>query len=72
MKAIRAVLLGAVCTAAVWSAALALFAGFKIRVSGIAIRSNDPDRALVIAGLALAGYFVAGGRIHRETVRRAG
>ena len=70
MKAIRAVLLGAVCTAAMWSAALALFGGFKVRVFGAAIRSNNPDRALVIACLALAGYFVAGGRIPRETVRR--
>jgi hypothetical protein len=72
MKAIRAVLLGAVCTAAVWSAALALFGGFKVRVFGTAIRSNNPDRALIIACIALAGYFVAGGRIQRETVRRLG
>jgi hypothetical protein len=72
MKAIRAVLLGAVCMAAVWSAALTLFGGFKVRVFGIAIRSNNPDRALVIACIALAGYFVAGGRIRRETVRRLG
>jgi hypothetical protein len=72
MKAIRAVLLGAVCMAVVWSAALALFGGFKVRVFGIAIRSNNPDRALVIACIALAGYFVAGGRIRRETVRRLG
>jgi hypothetical protein len=72
MKVIRAVLLGAVCTAAVWSAALALFGGFKVRVFGIAIRSNNPGRALVIAGIALAGYLVAGGRTQRETVRRLG
>jgi hypothetical protein len=72
MRAIRAVLLGAVCMAAVWSAALTLFGGFKVRVFGIAIRSNNPDRALVIACIALAGYFVAGGRIRRETVRRLG
>jgi hypothetical protein len=58
--------------AAVWSAALTLFGGFKVRVFGIAIRSNNPDRALVIACIALAGYFVAGGRIRRETVRRLG
>jgi dolichyl-phosphate-mannose-protein mannosyltransferase len=72
MKAIRAVLLGAVCTAAVWSAALALFGGFKVRLFGIAIRSNNPARALLIAGIALAGYFVAGGRIPGATIRRLG
>jgi len=72
MKALRAVLLGAACLAAAWSATLALLGGFKIRLFGIAIRSNDPDRALVIVCLALAGYFVAGGRIQRETVRRLG
>jgi dolichyl-phosphate-mannose-protein mannosyltransferase len=70
MKAIRAVLLGAACTAAVWSAALLIFGGFHVRVIGIAIRSNNPDRALVIACLALAAYFVAGGRLQRHTVRR--
>src|SRR5262249_53717998 len=34
------------------------------------IRSNNPDRALVIACIALVGYVVAGGRIPRETGRR--
>src|SRR4051812_18510313 len=75
MKAIRAVLLGAACTAAGWSAALVLFGGFKIRAFGIAIRSSNPDRAFVIACIALAGYFVAGGRIQRiprQTVGRLG
>jgi hypothetical protein len=72
MKAIRGVLLGAACMAAAWSAALALFGGFKLRVSGIAIRSNDPGRALVFAGIAVAGYFIAGGRIPRERIRRLG
>jgi len=72
MKAIRAVLLGAACTAVVWAAALVLFGGFNARLFGIAIRSNNPDRVVVIACIALAGYFVAGGRIQRETVRRLG
>jgi hypothetical protein len=73
MRVIRAILLGAACTAAAWSAALAFFGGFKFRVFGIAIRSNNPDRVFVIAGLALAGYFVAGGgRIQRQTLRRVG
>jgi len=68
----RAVLLGVACTAAAWSAALVLFGGFNSRVFGLAIRSRNPDRALLIAFIALAGYFVAGGRIQRETVRRVG
>jgi hypothetical protein len=72
VKTIRAVLLGVVCAAAVWSAALAVFGGFKVRLFGIALRSNNPDRSLVIAGIALAAYFVAGGRIPRETARRLG
>jgi hypothetical protein len=46
MRAIRAVLLSAACAALMWSAALALFGGFKFRVLGVAIRSNHPDRAL--------------------------
>jgi hypothetical protein len=48
MRAIRTVLLGAALAAALWSAALAVFGGFKFRVFGIANRSNDPDRTLVI------------------------
>lgn len=71
-KAIRTVLLAAACAAAAWSAALVLFGGFNARVLGIAIRSRNPDRALLIAGLALAGYFLAGGRIQRDTIRRLG
>jgi dolichyl-phosphate-mannose-protein mannosyltransferase len=70
MRATRAVLLAAACIAAMWSAALLLFGGFSARVFGIAIRSKDPDRALVIACLALAGYVVAGGRMPRQKMRR--
>src|SRR5262245_52878806 len=72
MKAIRTVLLAAACTAAAWSAALALFGGFKGRVFGILIRSNEPGRVFLIACVALAGYFIAGGRIPRQTIRRLG
>jgi hypothetical protein len=72
MRAIRAVLLVAAGMAAIWSAALAIFGGFRLRLFGIAIRSNDPDRALVIAAVALAGFFVAGGKIPRTTIQRVG
>ena len=72
MKPIRAVLLGAACTAAAWSAALAMFGGFKAQVFGIAIRSNNPNRVLAIACLAFAGYVIAGGRLPRQTIRRLG
>jgi hypothetical protein len=51
---------------------LALFGGFKFRLFGVAIRSNNPERVLAIAAIALAGYFLAGGRIPRATVRRFG
>src|SRR3954464_1385790 len=64
MRAIRTVLLGAAGAALIWSGALALFGGFKFRLLGVAIRSNDPERAFLIGAVALAGYFVAGGRIH--------
>src|SRR3954468_8146911 len=70
MRTIRAILLSAACAALMWSAALGLFGGFKFRVLGVAIRSNKPDRALLIGCMTLAGYFIAGGRIHGETVRR--
>src|SRR3954447_24844089 len=63
VRAIRAVLLGAAGAALMWSAALALFGGFKFRLLGVAIRSNDPERALLLGAVALAGYFVAGGRM---------
>jgi dolichyl-phosphate-mannose-protein mannosyltransferase len=70
MKTLRRALLAAACAAAAWSAALILFGGFNTRIFGLAIRSRNPDRVLVIASIALAGYFVAGGRIQRETFRR--
>src|SRR4051812_2782589 len=63
MRAIRTVLLGAAGAALIWSGALALFGGFKFRLLGVAIRSNDPERALLLGAVALAGYFVAGGRM---------
>jgi len=72
MKALRRVLLAAACIATAWSAALVLFGGFNTRVFGIAIRSRNPDRALMIACIAVAAYFVAGGRIPRDTARRVG
>lgn len=72
MKRIRLILLGAACTAMVWSAALAAFGGFRGRVFGIAIRSNNPHRAFVIACIALAGYFLAGGKVPRERIQRLG
>ncbi len=72
MKAIRAILLGIGCAALAWAAALAVFGGFRFRPFGVAIRSHDPDRPIVIACIALAVYFVAGGRMQRATVRRLG
>jgi hypothetical protein len=72
MKALRRVLLAAACIATAWSAAVVLFGGFNTRVFGIAIRSRNPDRALMIAWIAVAAYFVAGGRIPRDTARRVG
>jgi len=72
MKTIRAILLGAACTSFVWAAALVFFGGFRARLFGISIRSNNPDRVVVFACLALAGYFVAGGRIPRGAFQRLG
>ena len=37
MKAIRASLLWIVCAAALWSAALVIFGGFKFRLLGVAV-----------------------------------
>ncbi len=70
MNALRRALLAAACTGAAWSAALVLFGGFNARVFGVAIRSRNPDRPLALACVALAGYFIAGGRIQREAIRR--
>ncbi len=70
MKTIRAILLGAACTSLVWVAALLFFGGFHTRLFGVAIRSHNPDRVVVFACIALAGYFVAGGRIPRGGLRR--
>jgi hypothetical protein len=56
--------------AAVWALALTAFGGFRVNILGVTLRSNNPERVYLIALLALAGYFLAGGRVRRQTVAR--
>lgn len=72
MTAVRRFLLAAACASAAWAVVLTAAGGLNTTVLGITVRSNNPRRVLVIAVVALAGYFLAGGRIRREGFRRPG
>ena len=47
----------------VWALWLVVFGGFDVTVVGVRIRSRDPRRLVMIAGLASIGFFLAGGTI---------
>ena len=53
-------IVGATC---LWSLWLLAFGGFDVTLVGARIRSNNPQRVFVITLIALAGFFLAGGRI---------
>jgi 4-amino-4-deoxy-L-arabinose transferase-like glycosyltransferase len=51
------------CTSIAWAVWLLVFGGFNRTVLGVRIRSNNPQRVLLVAAAATAGYFLAGGRV---------
>ena len=67
---LRAGLLLVACAAAIWGVWLLLFGGISTRILGLRIRSNNPERVLILAVLALAGYFLSGGRIRLGAAQR--
>ena len=46
-----------------WAFWLLAFGGFDRVILGVRVRSNNPDRVLVVSAVALIGYVLAGGRI---------
>ena len=72
MTAIRRFSLVVACASAAWAVVLTVSGGFNATVLGLTVRSNNPRRVLVIAVVALAGYFLAGGRIRRAPFARVG
>jgi hypothetical protein len=52
--------------AIVWTFALILFGGFSGKIFGLAIKSHDVDRPLVVAAIALLTYRWLGGRFARQ------
>ncbi len=69
---VRTTMLAILCASLAWALWLAVFGGFDVTLLGLRIRSNDPRRLVIVAALALAGFFLAGGTIPmswREIVR---
>ena len=60
-----------VCAAVVWALWVATVGGVDVTLLGLRLRSNRPDRPLVIAAVAFAGYLLAGGRVPVKTIARA-
>jgi hypothetical protein len=60
---LRAVLLTIAVATLLWAIWISLAGGFIMTVGGLRIRSNNPHRVLVLTAVALAGYFLIGGRI---------
>ena len=71
----QALLLGAAVASFVWVIVLYLTGGFDASLFGIRIRSNNPDRVLLVGSVALSSFILAGGWIRvrlpwRPAVRR--
>ena len=60
---VRAVLLTIAVATLLWAIWIALAGGFITTIAGLRIRSNNPQRVLVITAIALGGYFLLGGVI---------
>jgi hypothetical protein len=59
----RVIMLALACAALFWALWLIVFGGFDVTVFGLRIRSNDPWRLVLLAGLASLGFLLAGGDI---------
>jgi hypothetical protein len=46
-----------------WAAWIGIFGGFDRTLAGIRVRSNNPERVLLISAIALIGYLAAGGTV---------
>ena len=62
-RSIRTTALIILCASAAWAAWIAAFGGFDTTLAGLRIRSNNPQRVMILAAAALLVYFGAGGRI---------
>jgi hypothetical protein len=68
---LRRTLLSIACVSLAWSLWLAVFGGFDTTVLGLRIRSNNAQRVLPIAIVAVIGFFLTGGRIPVSTIADA-
>ena len=59
---VRAALLTIAGATLLWAIWITLAGGFVTTIAGLRIRSNNPQRVLMITAIALGGYFLPGGR----------
>lgn len=67
----RAALLTIAGATLLWAIWIAVAGGFVTTIAGLRIRSNNPQRVLVITALAIAGYFMLGGVIRTARLTAA-
>ena len=60
---VRAALLAIAGATLLWAIWITIAGGFITTIAGLRIRSNNPQRVLMITAVALGGYFLLGGRI---------
>src|SRR5688572_16166336 len=60
---VRAAMLTIAGATLLWAIWITLAGGFITTIAGLRIRSNNPQRVLMITAMALGGYFLLGGRI---------
>ena len=60
---VRVAMVSLACASLVWALWLVVFGGFDVTLLGVRIRSRDPRRLVMLAGLASIGFFLAGGTI---------
>ena len=60
---LRAILLAIAIATLLWAAWIGFSGGFITTIAGLRIRSNNPQRVLIFAAVALGGYFMLGGAV---------
>jgi hypothetical protein len=60
---VRAALLTIAVATLLWAIWITLAGGFATTIAGVRVRSNNPQRVLLVTAVALAGYFLLGGVI---------
>ena len=62
-RTLRVAALVILCASLAWAIWLLVFGGFDRTILGLRVRSNNPQRVLIVSAVALIVYALAGGRV---------